>query len=98
MTSSEQAVRLQEYGIESLHVLVESLPVAATVLLLLIEGWVGGVIVECNICDASEVEILLLFTVRVTVTVPVTVAATGSSASSSTAGGSGRNAPVRGSR
>jgi hypothetical protein len=85
---------------ESLHVLVEPVPVAATVL---VSSKVVGLVVPSNTETlALHVKLVspavLTVMVMVTVTVPPTTVAAGREASSSTAGGTGRNAPVWGSR
>jgi hypothetical protein len=83
-----------------LHVLVDPVPVAATVLL---SSKNTGLVVPSS-TETTDVHVKLLTLVDltvmviVTVIVPVNVVAAGSSVSSSTAAGTGRNAPVWGSR
>jgi len=84
----------------SLHVLVDPLPVAATELLS--SKKTGLVVPSSTETVAEHVKVLTLadltVMVIVTVIVPVNVVAAGSSSSSPAVAGTGRNAPVWGSR
>src|SRR5215467_186550 len=84
----------------SLHVLVDPLPVAATELLS--SKKTGLVVPSSTETLAEQVKLLTLadltVMVIVTVIVPVNVVAAGSSSSSPAVAGTGRNAPVWGSR
>src|SRR6266567_5787059 len=102
MLSVDWVVRPQEYGMESLHVLVEPVPVAATVSVS--PKKTGLIVVEPSATETSALHVklvrvvVLTVIVIVTVTVPVKTVAAGSSSSCGTAAGRGRNAPVWGSR
>jgi hypothetical protein len=103
MLSLAEVRRLQEYGIDSLHVLVVPVPVAATVLDSIMERGAPPVKLSCTKLSALQemtVSVVVLrVTVIVTVIVPVnSVAAGASTTASSDTAGTARNAPVCGSR
>jgi hypothetical protein len=89
-------VRPQAYGIDSLHVRVVPVPVAATVS----DSAKKLGLVEPSVTETSSEQVtvvravVLRVIVSVTVTVPVNIVAGGRVASSSAAAGTGRNAPV----
>jgi hypothetical protein len=80
MVSAVGVARLQEYGMESLQVLVEPVPVAATVLL---SSKLSAPVVETSCTRTSILQVkfvrlvVLTVIVTVTLTVPVTVVAGG---------------------
>jgi hypothetical protein len=97
IVSLDWVARAQEYGIVSLHVFVVPVAVADS-------SKIRALVVMASITTTSAVHSILVMPadltvmVRVTVTVPPNVAKGAESVPSSAARGTGRNAPVCGSR